>query len=747
MCRMVGSAAEDAEPVGVQNTVEYLGGIMIKRKAWMSTIKTKILLLVIVPLIVMVSLQGIVIFNAAFKELKRQVDGSNVGLASTGATLLMQSLTSAQNTLGAVANFKGIQTMDQATLQSGTKSAHSAYGNFESVVLFDNQGRMKAIEPFVPAMIGQDFSGGDYFSQVKATKSSYIGEPIPSEATKNMVVTVSVPIMQGDTFMGVLMGSVKVEYLQQVLSKNKLVGRGYYFAVNKKGQIFIHPDAKVASSLTDASQSPAIKKVLGGETGNDTAVWQGDVQLLGFTQMPETGWGVVTVQYEKDLYAPFDKLKSQVLGISLLAIILVAVVASIFAIRTTKPIQQLVIMLKDIAEGDGDLKARIKIDSKDELGEVAKWFNVFIAKVQEIMHRVDQSAERVADTSGELTVATEQNATVAQQITRAIDELAKGNSVQTKMINNVSETVMQFAKAVDGIATGAQEQSRNVTVTSQQIKQVADRAKDLAIQTKGFRKSSDQNYQAALNGGQAVSRSIDSMKRIQSAVLDSSEKISRLGQQSQQIGEIIQVIDDIAEQTNLLALNAAIEAARAGEHGKGFAVVADEVRKLAERSGNATKEIASLITGIQKDTTASVQAMQVGTQEVESGVEIVKGTGDALEEILSVVQKSTSELEEILQAINAISESSSEADAAVENVAAITQENTAATEEMAAASSQVEESISNIASIVEQSAASAEELSASIEEVNASTEEIASSAEGLYAMSKELQGLVKQFKF
>lgn len=720
---------------------------MINMKARLATIKTKILAVVIIPLVLMVSVQGIAIFNASFQELKQQVDGSNVGLATTGANLLIQNLTSAQKVLGAVANFKDIQAMNPGTLQNATKSAHDAFGNFESVVLFDSQGRLQAIEPLVPAMVGKDFSSGDYFSHVRDTKQPFIGQPIPSEATGNLVVTVSVPIVQGDKFMGVIMGSVKVESLQAVLAETKLVGRGYYFAVNNKGQIFIHPDAKVAQGLTDASDSPAIKKVLSGQTGSDTAVWQGDVQLLGFTRMADTGWGVVTVQYEKDLYAPFDKLKTTVIWMSLLAIIAVAVLAGIFAIRTTKPLGQLVTMLKDIAEGEGDLTARIKIQSEDELGEVAKWFNVFVGKIQEIMRQVDNSAERVAATSGELTAATEQNASVAQQITTAIDELTKGNSVQTAMINNVAENVAQFAKAVDGIAAGAQEQSQNVSVTGQQIKQVAERAKDLAIRIDGFSKSSEQNYQAAQNGGQAVTRSIDSMKRIQNAVLDSSEKISRLGQQSQQIGEIIQVIDDIAEQTNLLALNAAIEAARAGEHGKGFAVVADEVRKLAERSGHATKEIASLITGIQRDTTASVQAMQVGTQEVEAGVDIVKGAGSALEEILSVVQQSTSELVEIIQAINAISESSSEVEQAVENVAAITEENTAATEEMAATTGEVEKSITSIASVVEQSAASAEELSASIEEVNASTEEIASSAEGLHTMSKDLQSLVKQFKF
>lgn len=712
----------------------------------LSRIKTRILLLAVLPLLLMVSSLSMVMFKTSSDELKAQVDSSNLGLASSGANVLFQGLTSAENILASISGINSVQLMQPIALQNAAKSASKAFGNFESVVFFDSQGRLVTIEPSVNALIGKDFSQDDYYKMVAETRKPFIGEPIPSKATGNLVVTVSVPIINGDRFLGVLMGSVNVDGLQKLLFKNKLSGNGYYFAVNKKGQIFVHPDQSVASKLTDASDFPVIKRVLKGEKGNDTAVWEGETQLLGYAPMPETGWGVVTVQFAKDLYAPLEKLKHQVISFSVIAIIIVTAIAVLFAIRLTKPLGKLVAMLKDIAQGDGDLTARLNINSKNEFGELAYWYNVFVGRIQEIMRQVGRAAEEVASTSGQLSSATEQNSSATQQITGAVNELATGSSEQTRVINNTVGVMQQFARSVNGIAEGAREQAQSVSFTSDKINTIAERAKELTNRTQSFSKASTENFNAACNGGDAVKRSIESMNRIKDAVTHSSTRISQLGEQSQQIGEIIRVIDDIAEQTNLLALNAAIEAARAGEHGKGFAVVADEVRKLAERSGKATKEIAVLITGIQRDTSASVEAMQVGTQEVEKGVNVVTEAGDALEEILNIVQKNGTELNEVLNVINEISVSAIEVSDAAQNVAAIAEENTASTEEMAAGSSQMEKSITSIAAVVEQSAASTEELSASLEEVNDTTEEMAASAQDLFKMAIGLKELVNQFR-
>jgi methyl-accepting chemotaxis protein len=397
--------------------------------------------------------------------------------------------------------------------------------------------------------------------------------------------------------------------------------------------------------------------------------------------------------------------------------------------------------------GNGDLTVEtLQVKTNDEIKTLADSFNKMVDNLRNMVHQINATSQTVAATSEELSSNSEEATKATQQVAKAIEQIAIGSGEQSKSVTDTVKVVEQVSQAIEQIAAGAQDQNKNVISTTDMVNEMVQKIDMMAEGMDTVKQVSEKNGVVAVQGGQAVEKTVAGMEQVKEAVFETARRINELGEQSQKIGEIIQVIDDIAEQTNLLALNAAIEAARAGEHGKGFAVVADEVRKLAERSGKATKEIAELITDIQRGTKVAVESMQIGTKEVEEGVSLAREAGESLNEIVTGVETAGDQVGRIMGLIGEILERSEEVSKAVNNVAAITEENTAATEEMSASAEQVNASMQNIASISEESAASAEEVSASTEELTASTEEISASAEQLSKMAQELQDLIAQFK-
>ncbi len=430
---------------------------------------------------------------------------------------------------------------------------------------------------------------------------------------------------------------------------------------------------------------------------------------------------------------------------SIIAIVLGIAIGVFLAKKISTPIVALTEVAQVIAKGD--LTSQIpKVTSGDELEDLAGAFNTMTANLRNLIGGISASAQNVAATSEELSSNAEEVSSATQQVAKAVDGLAKSGTEQTKNVNESAVLVNELILAIGQIASGANEQAHNMSQGARMMDEMSKGIEEVASSSQKVAEATRQTAEAAGKGGDAVEKTIAGMDRIRSTVFDSAAKIKELGISSEQIGEIVQVIDDIAEQTNLLALNAAIEAARAGEHGKGFAVVADEVRKLAERSGGSTKEIAKLVQTIQKGTSEAVQSMEVGIKEVEVGTGLADNAGVALRDILKMVAEANEQVQSISAAAEQLSASSVEVVKVVNNMAAITEENTAATEEMAAGSNQVNLSINNIASLSQDSAATTEEVSASTEEVNASAEEIAAAAQSLSKMAVSLQDMVATFR-
>jgi methyl-accepting chemotaxis protein len=397
------------------------------------------------------------------------------------------------------------------------------------------------------------------------------------------------------------------------------------------------------------------------------------------------------------------------------------------------------------ALADGDLTCEIAPTSdRDVLGLA---FQRMLGNLREILGDVRVAASGVGDTAQQLNSVAGDTGKAVQQVTVAIQQVAGGAESQSVSAQSTNGAVEQLLDAIEQVAQTAQAQAATVGSTSQAAIQMASGVEQVAASAQAVASTSHETRVAAEQGAVAVRRTIVEMAEIQTVVGQATEKVEGLGRLGQRIGAVVETIDDIAEQTNLLALNAAIEAARAGEHGRGFAVVADEVRKLAERSQRETKAIGQLINEVQAGTREAVDAMADGARKVSEGSAEADRAGSSLDHILTAAQATVIQVDEIAAAAAEMAVRSRGVSESMGSMSASVEEATATAEEMAAAANEVGRSIESIADVAEENSAAAEQVSASSEEMSAQAEELSAQASELAATAQHLQDLVGRFRF
>ncbi|WP_378955218.1 methyl-accepting chemotaxis protein [Pelosinus sp. sgz500959] len=613
---------------------------------------------------------NVVITSQLVNQIERLLDDSRASLITT-ATAIGASTTN--------------NTLDTAAIKTAIIEMKKQNPQFELIIANDSTGmqiirtsgelKNQAGKPsFVNAI-----QGNVYFSDV------YI-----SVSTQAPCVTISTPIKdKAGIVIGTMSADISLNAIQEIANSAKIGNTGYIDIVDKQGVLIAHPDKERVLKKESVKELSYINKVLSGQSGNMTALNTDGIEALTvFAPISKYNWGIAA-------YMPVKELQSTIISsliitvlLSLLAVLCAGVTAFFIGRGIAKPLQQLALNAGQLAEGD--LTGKITAQGALEINQLSEALTKMQINFKQIIQNIVITSEQVAASSEELMAGSEQSSRAADQVANSITVVATDTDRQLAATSEATVIVSQM---------------------SSNIKQIAEQANIVSA-------ASDQTAHTAKDGGKAIDTAIAQMIHIEKAVVSSGQVVAVLGERSKEIGQIIDTIAGIASQTNLLALNAAIEAARAGEQGRGFAVVAEEVRKLAEQSQSAAKQIATLISDIQIETARAVEGMNNGTQEVRIGTEVVNNAGQAFHNITISVEQMSGQIRQISGAI----------------------------QQIASGSQKIVTTVQDINRIGTDTALETQTVSAATQEQSASMEEIAHSSQALAQMAEELQNAVHKFK-
>ncbi|TDR76665.1 methyl-accepting chemotaxis protein [Paludibacterium purpuratum] len=452
-----------------------------------------------------------------------------------------------------------------------------------------------------------------WYAQTKANNRVTLTDPYVDAQTKKMTMTVAVPFTTGGKFAGVVAGDVFVEDLVHSVLSAKIRAGGYMFIVNRAGNLIGHPKPELtmkplvsiapALTATEIDRVSQIDPVQDAVISDESVLWQA-------VNVPGTDWFICAAVDKAEVLAPLHTLLYTLIGLTLLVLVLMVPVASFVITRMFGGLMALKGAMVEVSKGEGDLTLRLDESGAEEIAETARAFNQFVGRLQNMFSNLRSDASTLIGG--------------VQQVSQLVGGVATSSREMSDVSSSNAATLEEITVSISHIAESAHQADDLVNHTERRLGENAE----------------------------SIGRLSSGMEGTVSSVRGLENMLASLDKRSEEISGITNVIRDIADQTNLLALNAAIEAARAGEQGRGFAVVADEVRKLAERTAQATLGISSMVEAIRQETSRAVDDMNQTVSSVDEGVQLTREAVEGIGAIRQSMDEVVDKMSEIAHSTN-----------------------------------------------------------------------------------------------
>ncbi len=532
-----------------------------------------------------------------------------------------------------------------------------------------------------------------WYKQAKASGKDFYTEAYVDKFTGQLVTSAVAPFTSHGQFDGAICVDIALKELDEEASRLEYEGVGEGIIIEKSGNVLA--TSGTAEKMTDVRLVPGLGVHFDEMVKNGQGVIllesAGDLgeSVFAYTTIPTTGWIMgISVPYEF-AFASISSIRMLYGGLTLVGFILMVFMCLKLASHIIQPIAAVETAALEMAKGN--LRGEdIPVQARDEIGSLSEAFNEMKHSLRKLIGKMAATSSQVASAAEELTANAQQSANASVHVAETVGDVS----------GNVNQQLRDIAEA-----------KGNVDTVFRDIEQMAGKARNVAD-------TSNQTAEAARRGAQLMENAVSRMGTIEASVLASADVVKKLGENSQQIGQIVEAISSIAEQTNLLSLNAAIEAARAGEQGRGFAVVAEEVRKLAAESQNSAEEIRERIGSIQEDTAQAVISMESGTRDVQEGTAAIREVGEQFKGILDMVDGITNQMNGIHTSVDTVS----------------------------TGASRIVEAVDSIDGMSKKTSDDTQTISSATEEQSASNEEIAAASQSLAKLAEDMQAAVGQFK-